>query len=132
MEMTLGEKIRNARKRKMTQVELANEIGVHEMTVRRWEVGKSFPDVDSLLKISEVLHVPFTEFTEEEAPTLPETSISRNIEQSSSQKENSVNSGMLVYETKDGYRFEAPPTEIGIRYLEKMFAMGLSPQGVMA
>ena len=61
MEMTLGEKIRNARKRKMTQVELANEIGVHEMTIRRWESGKRFPDVEDLRKISEVLNVPLNE-----------------------------------------------------------------------
>ena len=40
MEMTLGEKIRKARKRKMTQAELAEAVGVHETTIRRWESGE--------------------------------------------------------------------------------------------
>lgn len=59
MEMTLGERIRKARKvnGKMTQAELAERIGVHEMTVRRWESGERTPDVDSLQKISGVLGV---------------------------------------------------------------------------
>ena len=39
---------------------------------------------------------------------------------SQSNNEQSVNTGMLVYETKDGERFEAPPTEEGIKFIERM------------
>ena len=62
MKMNLGDKIRIARKGKMTQAELADLIGVHETTIRRWELGDRIPDVGMLQKISEVLQVPFSEF----------------------------------------------------------------------
>ena len=35
MEMSLGERIRKARKGNMTQAELAERVGVHEGTIRR-------------------------------------------------------------------------------------------------
>lgn len=57
MDMTLGERIRKARKGKMTQAELANLIGVHEITVRRWELGERLPDTDALKKLSQVLGI---------------------------------------------------------------------------
>lgn len=69
MNMTLGEKIRKARKRKMTQAELAEAIGVHEMTIRRWELGKNFPDVGALQKIADALSIPLSEFTDDNAPS---------------------------------------------------------------
>ena len=58
MEMTLGERIRKARKGNMTQAELAKLIGVHEITVRRWELGERTPNIKDLQRISEVLNVP--------------------------------------------------------------------------
>lgn len=75
MEMTLGERIRKARKGKgkMTQAELAERIGVHEMTVRRWEAGERTPDVDSLQKISGVLGVSVSDLL----TGVPEVSISK-------------------------------------------------------
>ncbi len=42
--MTLGERIRTARKEKYTQEELAEMIGVHVNTLRRWERGERSPD----------------------------------------------------------------------------------------
>ena len=69
MNMTLGEKIRKARKRKMTQAELAEAIGVHEMTIRRWELGERSPNVGALQKIADALSVPLSEFTDDNAPS---------------------------------------------------------------
>ena len=69
MEMTLGERIRKARRGrgKMTQAELAERIGVHEMTVRRWESGERMPDAEAIQKISQVLGVPISELLTETA-----------------------------------------------------------------
>lgn len=61
MEMTLGEKIRKARKGKMTQAELAHEIGVHEMTIRRWESGIRSPRMEEINAIAEKLNIPVEE-----------------------------------------------------------------------
>jgi len=75
MKMTLGERIRKARKGKMTQAELAEKIGVHEITIRRWELGERLPDTDSIQKISQVLGVSISELmgeenTDREKPTI--------------------------------------------------------------
>jgi transcriptional regulator, XRE family len=53
--MRLGERIKKARKGKGTQAELAEQIGVHEMTIRRWESGERYPDADMLQKLSVAL-----------------------------------------------------------------------------
>lgn len=56
--MKIGERIRNARKHnkeKYTQAQLAEAIGVHEITVRRWEKGERFPDANDIDKIASFL-----------------------------------------------------------------------------
>lgn len=55
--MSLGDIIKEKRKRaKLTQPELADEIGVSLTTLRRWESGKTKPDSDNILLISKVLN----------------------------------------------------------------------------
>jgi transcriptional regulator with XRE-family HTH domain len=53
----IGERIRAARKNKLTQAQLAESICVHEMTLRRWEIGQRVPDANKLQKIAKVLNV---------------------------------------------------------------------------
>ena len=56
--MGIGEKIKTLRKQlKMTQTELAEKIGVHETTIRRWEqeVDRG-PDGKSVNLLANVLH----------------------------------------------------------------------------
>jgi transcriptional regulator with XRE-family HTH domain len=56
--MTNGEVIQLYRKRsRKTQAELAESLGVHEMTIRRWESGISEPRASDILKLCEVLGV---------------------------------------------------------------------------
>ena len=131
MEMTMGERIRKARKKSnMTQAELANTIGVHEITIRRWELGERNPDAPELQKISDVLGVPLTDLFGN-VTTGDTESILHTKQQSN--KERSLNRGMLVFETQDGKRFEAPPTDIGMKYLERMLSLSMGnavPSGV--
>ena len=69
MDMTLGERIRKARKQKLlTQADLGEAVGVHEMTVRRWESDNTAPNVAMLQKIANVLSVPLIELTGDEPP----------------------------------------------------------------
>lgn len=79
MKMTLGERIRKARKGKMTQAELAEKIGVHEITIRRWELGERLPDTDSIQKISQVLGVSISELMGEENTDTEKPTIKQGI-----------------------------------------------------
>ncbi|HQE60585.1 MAG TPA: helix-turn-helix domain-containing protein [Spirochaetota bacterium] len=57
--MTLGEKIRLIRKKKkLSQKELAQKIGMHENHLGRYENGLSEPTAPVLKKICEALDVP--------------------------------------------------------------------------
>lgn len=51
----MGSNIASERTRKgMTQAGLASEVGVSEGTVKRWERGKTKPNGDALLKMSDL------------------------------------------------------------------------------
>jgi transcriptional regulator with XRE-family HTH domain len=56
--MTLGFRIIEARKRKrISQVFLAEMLGVHETSIRRWEQGKGEPRPSDIKKLCEILGV---------------------------------------------------------------------------
>ncbi len=53
--MKLNQTIKRLRKEKgLTQEQLAEEVGVSLMTVRRWEWGESIPKSNMLLKLADV------------------------------------------------------------------------------
>jgi len=54
----LGENIRNLRTSlKITQVELANKLGVTKQCVSNWENDNILPSVDMLIKIAQAFNV---------------------------------------------------------------------------
>jgi transcriptional regulator with XRE-family HTH domain len=56
--MTLGHKIKDFRKAKqITQEELAKMFGVDRSTVGKWESDSSKPDIEVLMKLSEIFDV---------------------------------------------------------------------------
>lgn len=56
-----GKKIASLRKENnITQDALAGQIGVTAQAVSKWENGWNLPDFDNLMKISEILNVPYT------------------------------------------------------------------------
>lgn len=57
--MTVGERIRAARKKAgLTQKELGEQCGIAEPTIRRYELGKLNPKIETLKKIAEPLGIP--------------------------------------------------------------------------
>lgn len=44
----------------MSQTELAQRLGVHRQSVRRWENGDTSPDVETLQRIAAILKVPIS------------------------------------------------------------------------
>lgn len=109
--MTLGERIRKARKGRYSQADLAELIDVHENTIRRWEQGERSPDADILPKLARALGVSISYLVgEEDSEMLPENEI-LSIKKIPTPVARS-SKWMLVYE-RDGERIELPPTEQG-------------------
>ena len=60
--MSLGSKIIALRKRKgMKQIELAQQLNVHQSMVTRWEKDQIEPRQETLKKLSEVLEIDINE-----------------------------------------------------------------------
>ena len=54
----IGKKIKEARlERNLTQMNLADAMGVSYQAVSNWENGKTEPDIDTLTKLAEVTNV---------------------------------------------------------------------------
>lgn len=62
MKLTIGENIRNFRKKNdLTQEAFADRLGVTYQSVSRWENGTTYPDLELLPAISEILSVTVDE-----------------------------------------------------------------------
>lgn len=62
MKLNIGENIRNFRKKNdMTQEALADRLGVTYQSISRWENGTTYPDLELIPAISEVLSVTVDE-----------------------------------------------------------------------
>ena len=56
--MILADKITNLRKKAgWSQEELANQLGVSRQSVSKWESGASIPDLDKILRLSQIFEV---------------------------------------------------------------------------
>lgn len=61
--MEIGSKLKNARNEKgITQEQAAELLGVSRQTISNWENNKSYPDIVSVIKMSDGLHLSFTGF----------------------------------------------------------------------
>lgn len=57
--MQIGDKLRQLRNQHdLTQQELADTLHLSRKTISGWETGRSYPDINSLIQISELFHVP--------------------------------------------------------------------------
>ena len=122
--MILGERLKQLREGRFSQEQLAEMLNVHNNTISKWENGIQEPRAKNIAELARVLNTTSayllgeTDNPSSKCETPDNNSIFHTKQQSS--REHSVNHGMLVYETRDGERFEAPPTEEGIKYIERM------------
>lgn len=66
----VSKNIKNARiANKMTQEELSLKLSVTRQTISCWENGKSEPDIDTLIKISDIFKININELLNSEAQT---------------------------------------------------------------
>lgn len=64
--MTLGEKIKEARKRcELSQEQLAEKMAVSRSAVAKWEAGNGLPDVDNLKALAQLLNVSVDELLDD-------------------------------------------------------------------
>ncbi|MEB6088235.1 helix-turn-helix domain-containing protein [Enterococcus casseliflavus] len=65
--MTIGEKIKSKRsEKKYTQEDLANLLHVSRSTISSWEVGRTYPDLDMVVKISNLFDITLDELLKED------------------------------------------------------------------
>ena len=66
-----GRTISQARKKQnMTQMELADRMGISFQAVSNWERGVSMPDISKLLELSEVLGITVDEILGKPSPLI--------------------------------------------------------------
>lgn len=75
MKKTLGALIAQLRKQKgMTQLELAQQMGVTDKAVSKWERDLSCPDINSIPHLAEVLGVSVEELMQSKTQETPQRS----------------------------------------------------------
>lgn len=67
----IGQFIANCRKeKKLTQAQLAEQLGITDRAVSKWETGKSMPDSSIMLKLCEILGITVNELLSGEVITM--------------------------------------------------------------
>ena len=60
--MNLGEKLKLRRKKSgLTQEQVAMEMNITRQTLSNWEVGKNYPDIDSIISLSQIYNLSLDE-----------------------------------------------------------------------
>ena len=64
--MTLGEKLRNARKHEgLTQEQLSEKLGISRSAVAKWETDNGIPDISNLIALSDEFGLSLDELIKE-------------------------------------------------------------------
>ena len=107
--MTVSSNIRQLRKKSgLTQIELAEKLGVSIATLRRWEAGETSPNATRIIELANLLEVLPDEI-------VTESGNSKALIPSENEKSN----GMLVFEG-EGTRIELPPTDKGYELFSRL------------
>lgn len=65
--MEIGKCLKDARlKENLTQEDIAEKLGVSRQTISSWENGKSYPDIASIIKISDIFNISLDKFLKED------------------------------------------------------------------
>ena len=125
--MGIGERLKKLREGKYSQEELAELLHVHNNTISKWENGTQEPRLKRIQELAQVLgtstsyllgntdDVGKQKNKEAEKQFRP---FSRTLQRGKLGSDDT-----LVYENSNGDRFEAPATELGIAYMERMMNM---------
>lgn len=74
--MIIGDRIKEQRlSKKWTQEYLANLLNVSRPTVSSWEVGRNYPDLETILIISDIFEISLDQLLREDTKMVKETTI---------------------------------------------------------
>ena len=111
--MAIAANLRLQRKKAgLTQIELAEKLGVSIATLRRWESGETAPTGTRIMELAALLKISPDEIVKEGEETRPNKA-------SLLFPHHEASGGMLVYEG-EGTRIELPPTEKGYELFQKL------------
>lgn len=78
--MDIGSKLKNARNEaSFTQEEIAEKLGVSRQTISNWENSKSYPDIISLIKLSDVYSISLDALLKEDENMIKHLDETTNI-----------------------------------------------------
>ena len=65
--MEIGERLKNARSEHgLTQEQVAEELGVSRQSISNWENNRSYPDIVSVIKLSDLYSISLDELLKED------------------------------------------------------------------
>ncbi len=74
--MKFNEKIILLRKNKnLSQEDLGNELGVARQTISKWELGETTPEMDKLIKMSEIFEITLDDLIKDTEPNIDNNDI---------------------------------------------------------
>ena len=112
--MSISNNLRILRKKAgLTQIELAEKLGVSIATLRRWEAGETAPNGTRIIELANLLEVSPDEIVSEREPSEHQGRISMAL------PNDERSNGMLVFEG-EGTRIELPPTEKGYELFNRL------------
>ncbi len=122
--MSLALNIRIHRKKAgLTQIELADKLGVSIATLRRWEAGETAPNGTRIMEIAAVLGVsPDGLISDSDGADKGKMSVMYPAHENSG--------GMLVFEG-EGTRIELPPTEKGYELFQRLIDSMMQKHGML-
>lgn len=69
--MALHDNLKRCREAKgISQVEIAQKLHVSRQTISKWETGKSFPDIESIIMFSDIYDTSLDELLKDEKKTV--------------------------------------------------------------
>ena len=111
--MAIAANLRLQRKKAgLTQIELADKLGVSIATLRRWESGETAPTGTRIIELANMLKISPDEIVKD-------GDVSGPAKTSLLFPHHEASGGMLVYEG-EGTRIELPPTEKGYEIFQKL------------
>jgi len=98
--MTLGQKINQLRlEHNLSQNDLADMLNVSRQSISKWETDGSVPDLDNLIKLSQIFHVTLDELVLNKKPdniVTTETTTAATASLPNSTEERNVQGGLPV------------------------------------
>lgn len=119
--MDLGNRIRGEREKlNLSQDELAKRMDISRQAISKWETGKSYPDVETILKLSDIFNLSLDELVK------GDKDFQQNLIKESRESRAGV-SGMTIL----GYVFVALGVIVGI-WGGEQFPVSLTDGGFMS